>query len=509
MYRYSIVKKSILFFVTFLVVCSFSLHAQIRLEGYFESVFGTKYESDSFNWNVWDPDFKVEFRLFAHPIANSEAYVKFYGDKWNEHGQMTDHSEAILAEAHLSYRQELNGRGFNAVLFSRENNHYWTDGSLLNVLNSGSVNNDGNGQGVRFDLWEPWGGSATYVFSDFSQGDSDDIHLVRLRQNFLKNKLRTGMFYQRKNYGIGDKNSYNQVFAFDEHAEVGNYQINFEMAFSSVPSEQEIKDTLKYYRDQSSEYFKDGDYISGLREFFKGNVAAKMEFRGFRIGTPKIGYWFINPGVWTYGKCYRNYMGDNKSDEYGIWVNSYYFVPQRAITFTLNYWQHKKLEGEEYPTGVSLDPVTNLYAEAYIEFVNGFKGKVYYNKKDEVWHGKEYKHNDFFAELSVENRLAKLLTQFKIKDIGETWEKQIAGIECAVNLSDRWRAFARGLVVNDRVGSRMSFFGELQYRIGGNSELYLQYGPSWYGGYGLVNDDSFVSGGTMQDEIRVVFKAWF
>jgi len=194
------VKKSILFIICFLVISSFSLHGQIKLEGYLESVFGTKYESDSFHWNVWDPDFKVEFRLSAHPIANSEAYVKFYGDKWNEQGQMTDHSEAILAEAHLSYRQEIDGRGFNAVLFTRENNHYWTDGSLLNVLNSGSVNNDGNGQGVRLDLWEPWGGSATYVFSDFSQGDSDDIHLVRLRQNLFKDKFKTGIFYQRKNY---------------------------------------------------------------------------------------------------------------------------------------------------------------------------------------------------------------------------------------------------------------------------------------------------------------------
>lgn len=502
-------KKRIIFVLLLLLVISVSVNAQVRLEGYLESVFGTKYETDSFHWNLWDPDFKVELRLYANPIANSEAYVKFYADKWNQQGQMMDHSEAIFAEGHVSYRQELDGLGFNTVLFSRENNHYWTDGSLLNVLNTGSVNNDGNGQGARFDLWAPFGGSATYVFSDFSQGDSDDIHLVRLRQNIYKNNLRAGMFYQRKNYGIGDKDSYNEVWAFDEHAELGNYQLNMEFAFSSVPSEQEITDTLEHYRHQSKEYFDDGDYLKGLGEFFKTNVAAKMEFRGFRVGHPKYGYWFINPGVWTYGKCYKNYMGENKSDEYGIWINSYYFVPQRAITLTLNYSQHKKLEGQEFSTGYSLDPVSSLYAEAYIEFVNGFKGKVYYNKKDEVWHGDKYKHNDFFAELSVENKLAKLLTQFKIKDIGETWEKQIAGIECAVNLSERWRAFARGLVVNDRVGSRMSFFAEIQYRIGGNSELYLQYGPSWYGGYGLVNDDSFVSGGSMQKEIRVVYKAWF
>ena len=501
-------KKILLLFLQ-LLMFTFQAQTQIRLEGYLEGQFGSKYESEGFHWNMWDPDYKVEMRLWASPIANSEMYVKLYANKWNAKGQMMDHIEALLSEGHISYREEINGRGFNAVLFTRENNHYWTDGSMLNILNTGSVNNDGNGQGVRIDLWEDWGGSATYVFSDFSQGESDDIHLLRLRQAFLGNKIKAGLFYQRKNYGFGGEKEYNQVIAIDERLQFRNYFFNIEFAVSQVPSEKDIVELNKDYMHKSSEFFQDGKYIAGFREFFKGNVAAKCEFRGLKFGSNHFGYWFVNPGVWTYGKCFRNYMGENKSDEYGFWVNSYYMVPQRAITFTLNYLQHKKLEAEGFQTGMSLDPVSNLYSEIYIEFVNGFKGKVYYNKKDEVWHGKNYKHNDFFVELSVENRLAKLLTQFKIKDIGETWEKQIAGIECGVNLTNRWRAFVRGMVANDRVGSRMSFFGEIQYRVGGNTELYLQYGPSWYGAYGLVNDDNFASGGTMQKEIKLILKGWF
>jgi len=501
-------KSLIVFLLEFLILVGIA-HTQVKLEGYFEGQFGKTYDSESFKWNMWDPNYYLETRLTATPIANTEAYLKFYADKWNQAGQQMDHSESILSEGHIKFRQEYKGRGIQTIFFTRESGNYWTDGSMLNILNTGSVNNDGNGQGGRLDLWESWGGSATYVFSDFSSGVGDDIHLLRLRQSFLHKKLFTGIFYQRKNYGTGGQKDYNEVVATDIKIQFGRYFFNGELAFGNVPSEQEVVSLNKSYQEQGREFFKKGKYYDGLKEFFKENIATKVEFRGMRLGTPQLGYWYVNPCVWSYGKCYRNYMGENKYDEYGYGINSYYFVPQRAITLTCNYSQYKKHEAEEYSTGKSCDPVTNLYSEAYIEFINGFKGKVYYNKKDEVWHGGKYKHYDFFAELSVENRLAKLLTQFKIKDIGDTWEKQIAGIECAVNLTDRWRAFARGMIVNDRVGSRSSIFGELLYRIGSNTELYLQYGPSWWGAYGLVNDDGFVSGGYMKKEIKLILKGWF
>ena len=65
------------------------------------------------------------------------------------------------------------------------------------------------------------------------------------------------------------------------------------------------------------------------------------------------------------------------------------------------------------------------------------------------------------------------------------------------------------MIVNDRVGSRYSMFTEFQYRTAGNTELYIQYGPSYWGQYGLVNDDSFASIGSMRKEIRLIIKGWF
>jgi len=470
----------------------------INMEGFYESQFGKTYESDAFEWNMWDPNFYLETRLYGSPIENSDYYIKFYADKDYERSEQP---LAVLSEGHIGFRQDNDGSGFSTILFTRESKHYWADGSMLGIVNTGSVNNDGNGQGARLDFWHKYNGSMTYVFSDFSQGAGDDIHLLRYRQSLFKNKVNAGLFFQRKYYSSAELEDYNQVLANDIKVSLGRYYITTEFAVSDVPSDSTITALSNHYRSN---------------DFLKSNIAIKSEIRGLRVGSVKSGYWFLTPGFFSYGDTYRNYMGDNQSNTYGYWLNSYYLVPQRAITLVLNYSQYTKMVPDTISVfsdslylEESFDPSTRLYSEMYIEFVNGFKGKIAFDKKDERWQGNLYKHYDLFAELSVENSLAKLLAQYKIKDLGEIWEKQIAGIELSVNLADKWRVFTRGMIINDRVGSRYSIFTELQYRTEGNAELYLQYGPSYWGQYGLVNDDGFVSSGTMKKEIKLIIKGWF
>ena len=466
--------------------------SSIWMEGFYEGQFGKNYESDFFEWNMWDPNYYLETRLYGSPIKGSDFYIKFYADKDYERSEKP---LAVFSEGHMGFRNETDRGGFSSVLFSRESKHYWSDGSMLGIVNTGSVNNDGNGQGARLDLWHRYNGSMTYVFSDFSQGDGDDIHLIRYRQSLFNNKINTGLFLQRKYYSSGHELDYNQVLANDLKISLGRYYFTSELAVSAVPSDSIITELSNNYKDS---------------DLIKSNIAFKTEFRGLRMGNANLGYWFINPGLFSYGDTYRNYMGDNQSNRYGYWLNSYYLVPQRAITLVLNYSQYSKIVPDTTSNlEETFDLTTNLYSEMYIEFVNGFKGKVTFTKKDEIWQGILYKHYDLFTELSVENKLAKLLTQFKIKDFGETWEKQIAGVELSVNLADKWRVFTRGMIINDRVGARYSIFTELQYRTGGNTELYLQYGPSYWGQYGLVNDDGFVSSGAMKKELRLIIKGWF
>ena len=99
----------------------------------------------------------------------------------------------------------------------------------------------------------------------------------------------------------------------------------------------------------------------------------------------------------------ENNVVNNQSNSYGYWLNSYYLVPQRAITLTLNYNRSQKMVADTitvfseslYSKGI-FDPITNIYAEIYIEFVNGFKGKIAFKKNDDEWLGQLYKHYDFF-----------------------------------------------------------------------------------------------------------------
>ena len=486
------------FFIIFFLFSSFLL-STMRMEGFYEGQFGRGSESDAFGWNIWSPNLYFENRLYGNPTNNSDYYIKFYSNK--DYSEST-RSLAVFSEGHIGFREEGENIGLSSTLFTRESRHYWTDGSMLGIVNSGSINNDGNGQGARFDLWHPYRGSMTYVFSDFSQGDGDDVHLLRIRQSLLKNKLNFGIFFQRKNYSSAKKNDFNQVIANDIKLAIGKYYLNSEVAISLVPGDSAITSLTNSY---------------SKAELYKSNIALKSEFRGFKLGGISTGYWFINPGIFSYGSTYRNYMGDNQYNRYGYWINSHYLVPKKAITVVLNYSEYQKIVSDSvivFSNGTLVskeifDPTKNLYAEIYIEFINGFKGKVSLNKKDEKWQGQSYKHYDLFSELSVENSLAKLLAQFKVKDLGESWERYVAGIELSVNLSDKWKIFTRGMIVDDRVGSRFSIFSELQYRTDGNTEFYLQYGPSYWGQYGLVHDDGFVSSGNMKKELKLILKGWF
>ncbi|RKX70394.1 hypothetical protein DRP43_03380, partial [candidate division TA06 bacterium] len=65
-------KSLIVFLLEFLILVGIA-HTQVKLEGYFEGQFGKTYDSESFKWNMWDPNYYLETRLTATPIANTEA----------------------------------------------------------------------------------------------------------------------------------------------------------------------------------------------------------------------------------------------------------------------------------------------------------------------------------------------------------------------------------------------------------------------------------------------------
>ena len=127
----------------------------IKMEGYLEGQFGRTYDSEEYKWNMWDPNYYIETRFFSSPIRNAEVFFKIYADndKGREAYTESGQAEAVFGEGHVQYRYEKKGWGAQSVLFTRESGHYWTDGSMLEIVKTGSVNNGGNGQGVRLDAW--------------------------------------------------------------------------------------------------------------------------------------------------------------------------------------------------------------------------------------------------------------------------------------------------------------------------------------------------------------------
>ncbi len=498
-------KKIIIFIMLALTGSLFA--GQFRIEGFYETMYGRIYDADKERLNVWDPHFSLETRMIANPVANTEMFLKFYanGDSKDDAYRQDKIMQPVLGEMFIKYRQEKNNNGFEVKLFSRGGGSYWLDGTMLEVLRTDDVKDGDNGQGCRLDFWHNKDGGLSYVFADNSDGSGDDLHLLRLRQNFLDKDIRSGLFFLRKNYPQAQKNDFNQVIAGDINAKfLKKYYLRADLSVSQVPAEGELTDESRSYHRGS------------LVNYLKSNMAAKVELSGFKIGKAMYGYWSFTPSVWSFGNTYRNYMGNNQSNEFGYRINSYYLVPQRAITFSLNYLHFKKYNPVEYYSDeleaykIDHEENSEIFAELYLEFVNGFKGKTYYKSYTKSEKGVKKTYNSIFGELIVENKLAKLRLQAKKKDIGMIWEKEIFGIETQVNLTDKFTFFTRNLLVTDRVGNRHSTFYELQYRIFGNTELYMQYGPSGYGSDGLIeNDGGFASGGKMVKEIKFIIKGWF
>ncbi|HNX01990.1 MAG TPA: hypothetical protein PKK33_11525, partial [Candidatus Cloacimonadota bacterium] len=298
--------KQTLIIFSFLLVL-LPLCAQVRMEGYMESQFGATKNANNFNWNMWDPNINIETRFYANPAAYTEAYMKLYAEKYDKFNTLLTNTELVLSEAHVKYRKEYKNYGVATAFFIRDQSFYWTDGSMLGLLNTGSVT-DGNGQGGRLDLWFPWNGSVTYVFSDYSNGQNDDIHLLRLRQSIIKDKLFMGAFYQRKNYGNSTlRLNYNEIYASDLHWTINKkYYVAAEFACSTVPSEPSVMDEASQYQnalasDLNLSHFTFNKQLGiDARNLLKGNVASQIEVRGFRLGRDNLGYWFINPGGYTF-----------------------------------------------------------------------------------------------------------------------------------------------------------------------------------------------------------------
>ena len=190
------------------------------------------------------------------------------------------------------------------------------------------------------------------------------------------------------------------------------------------------------------------------------------------------------------------------NDYSGYHLEGHYRLPTKAINIKgwLRHFEpeHPGLTSQSRSVGTT----DEWGSEAYVEFVNGFTGKAEYK----VYEDNNGTWPNLFFEVTGENRLVKLRTQFRIKDIDTNFELTAYGFEANVNLSELWKFYARVMNVDEESESRQTAFAQLRYLGWSGAEFFIEFGNGDQSN-DLVNDGDFVEHGSSAVTDQV-FKAF-
>jgi hypothetical protein len=503
-----------------------------KIEGEYQLMMAMRKDLRMFPWQFDSNDGSTsnpfQVRLFTQPAAGLEGFLKVEA-RWNRGDNREFRPEFHYQEAHAGWRRESGGRGFDAKVFSRQN-RFWVDNYLIKFADV----NRGDAQGVRLDTWGYWNTNVSFIAADISgQMDpenllasydsrfgipppyaprdslvrqaslrTDDIYVLRVRREFLKDrKLRLGFTWNRYEGwagrdSISDRTAWNSVFGFDSRYRLGpSTDISFEYGFSHLQEGN--------LEDQSVTFFGRRTPLK-----FPDRAVAQFELRSLQIGTPRLGYLNVAPAWWMRGPLYLNSLGGPGSDETGFLIQSWYLLPDRAITVSSSYLRYEKKYAARQ------NEVREFYNELYVEFVNGFTGKTYYKRRDEYETDRNFRLRDTYLswvnELQVESWLAWLRVQSKLQNLGRADAKQLFVIENRINLTDKTKVYSRFALGNDPSRLRKGVFVQLQYRPTGNMEVFLQYGPDYIGGgSNPVEEGNLAGSGDQFDEVKFILKGTF
>jgi hypothetical protein len=461
-----------------LVTCGTSL-AVTSLEGYTEAF--TQVSGDSRVWHLDNPQLLGELRIKASPWQNTEGFLKMQSlsNKWDN-----DRWENFffLKEGHLKFR----GNRIETYLFTGQD-RFWLNEPLLNMVSQDVIKDDDNGpktQGIRLDAWNLWGftvaafytdkstqypsilnpdvpaGNTAYLADIFS---TDDYAGGRLRRSFLRDRLVAGATVARKNYSTGTRD-YDQIAGCDVEMALGDL-------FGPVS---------RFGR--TSLFAEAGRNYSGWLED-RHPSGWKLELRDVGYGPLTLigSLHDYDNDFYTLGLARGDIWDDN--DYHGHYLELNYRLPRKAIN--LKGWRYRE---KPHTFTSTRRPFEETGGEVYVEFVRGFKGKVSYKRfinKDGTW-------PNLFFEVTGENKLAKIRTQFRIRDMGTDYQVLVYGFEADANLTEKWKFYTRVLTVDEKTEARESVFAQVQYRGWQSAEFFVEYGDGNQSN-DLANTDWFTS----------------
>ncbi len=506
-----------------------------KLEGYYEAEVAMERQDGSWHFGAPSsngiPRHYAELKWWSWPNDNLEMFFKLRAENNRDDDRTARvdyyHPSWLAAEGHLKLR----GGHYEAYLFSRQNRFWINDEPLLSLIHEDKLKNDDWGpkaQGLRVDFWDvdvpgvP-GLGGTLIYSDNGgtytwpggeeQWDGEDAWIARLRQRSWSERLEFGATFLRKDwtdtgnegyrsrYGLMRNNIYAADVAFFPRnlVETGLYLGPLNLEQSRLTAELAVSETP--FRER----------VFGESE--RHNRAIAAEVRDIHVGDLILHGWYLD-----FGENFRDYLSrrfddDRQYNRVQTHGEAIWLVPRKAVTAKLVYDHYRKRVPDE-PVG-GLRPTTEWYGELYMEFVNGFKGRVAHRR----WRGFDasaevndfYTYPDWYAEVSVENFLAKIRLQARIKDAGTFRELTAYGFDMNVNITERLKGYLRMLNVNEQIEARHTMFAQVKYDIGMGAEFYFEYGDpgqsdnlvytDWY-----VNEDN---GDNLRDRIKLLVKTWF
>jgi hypothetical protein len=497
--------------------------AATKLEGDFQMMMDLRKNDRPYLWefdsNSYDVYNLASFRLFSQPRTGIESYMKFEA-AYNPSDNNYQGPQLQYREAHLRFRREFGQRGVDSYVFSRQ------DRFFVNTFLIPWVYGRGDAQGIRLDTWGFGKTNATFIAADrsgeFNPANfpnvphlpidsiaaqralrTSDQYVLRLRREFLKdNALRTGLTWTRFEGWAGQDSvsgasAWNSILGFDSRWRVRGADVSFEYG--------ESRD------DQArSNPFHPADLTVFKRSLgfrLPDRAVAQAEIRSLKLGTPRLGYLNVTPGWWSRAPEWANDLGGPNSDQTGFYVNSWYLLPERAVTYSNSVVMYS-------PSSTNLVGTRQFYNELYIEFINGFTGKTAYRMTEQfqlLGTGiQKTTYDEWFNELQVESRLAWMRVQTKLNGIGTPAAKQLFVIETSINLTPRTKVYDRFAFGNDPSILRKGVFVQLQYRPTGNMEAFLQYGPDYIGGGSMPVDEGNLNGSADQkDIVKFILKGSF
>ncbi|MEN3045776.1 MAG: hypothetical protein ABDH49_02125 [Candidatus Hydrothermales bacterium] len=431
------------------------------LNFYFENESKFERLSKPVNWELNFYRAHLELKFFR-----SSEIMNTYLSYWMEN--TFQRSKLLYLQGHVEFYKP-----FFLVFFAREDRHFF-ESPLLFVISPERIRDDDFGaksEGARLNLKLLKNFEISHLFSKSKRTEISDINISSFK---LRKFGETQIIYANK------RNFHeNKIYELYEiFLRFGILQGFLTLEYSNILKGNAIASELSNI------------YLGPFR-FVLSYYAIDDSFR-----TP-FSNRFSNIGK-EWGK--RGLKGE---------IN--FFFPYKSITITekFDFYRTRNLFGKYYEK-----PFNFLFSqsEIYIEFINGYSFKSFYEIVDEI---RETWRNLFF-ELKKEETNYLLKLQVKIKDIGvynspySIGERVLLGIEGKINLPRNFFFYFRAAQGKNRFETWESAFLQLGYVLHGR-EIYLEYGEGYATDSDLVNDIDFSDSQFQRiyDIIRLRVKIWF